>query len=64
MSVGDEGTNERLSPESNQPETSVEAESARRLASASVSESPFSPFTLSLPEAFEYGVDQYDEVST
>ena len=62
MSIGDEGPNRRLSPEPHQPETSAEAESARPLKSASVSESPFSGFTLSLPEAFEHGVDQYDEV--
>ncbi len=62
MSLGDEDTNGKLSPEPNQPETSVEADSARQLRSASVSESPFSGFTLSLPEAFEHGVDQYDEV--
>ena len=60
--MGDEATNGRLSPEPNQPETSAEADSARQLRSASVSESPFSGFTLSLPEAFEHGVDQYDEV--
>ena len=67
MSIGDQGTTERLSPEVDSA-TSAGAQSVQHAASVSptptISESPFSPLILSLPDAFEgaYGVDQYDEV--
>ena len=67
MSIGDQGTTERLSPEVDSA-TSAETQSVQHAASVSptptISESPFSPLILSLPDAFEgaYGVDQYDEV--